>query len=557
MKFISGIALLTVVMMLLSLKQERSETSVLRKEDELTAVIEYSGSFFVPNFNPFIVTQRQTTANFIYEPLGYYNALHEGEFIPRLALRREFSKDLRRITYTLRQGVRWSDGRPFDADDVLFSLELVKKHPALDRVGLWKNTLKSVRKNGPYQVIFELAKPDSTVEWLIADQMIVPQHLWADVADPVTFTNPRPVGTGPFTEVRDFRPQLYKQCRNPYFYEKGRPRVDCLRFPQFSNNDQIQAALIKGEIDWASVFVPNIERVYVQKDPQHHKFWFPPHATVVYQLNTTRKPMNDLAFRRAFAMSMNRGLMIKIAGYGYPSPNPCPTGIGDFYKAWYDQAVCQKYAKYMEHRPTEAKKLLDEAGYRDRNGDGFRENLDGSPIELDIIVPNGWTDWVITVQMTTSFLAAVGIKARLITPEQVVWRNRLITGDFSVGIMSLSVGATPWLSYEQLLNPSYFGVHEMGAHRFKSDRAQQLLKAYGQTIDRNRQKKAVAGLQEIVAENLMVIPLFSNPGWYAYNTKRFEGWVSKNDPFVQPMTWWGVPERGIHVIHLYERGQKP
>ena len=109
----------------------------------------------------------------------------------------------------------------------------------------------------------------------VGEQMIVPEHIWKDVEDPITFLNENPVGTGPFTGVGAFQPQYYEVLKNPNYWQEGKPYIDGFRAPLYPNNDSANLALVGGEIDQASNFVPDIENTYVAKDPEHFHYWFP------------------------------------------------------------------------------------------------------------------------------------------------------------------------------------------------------------------------------------------------------------------------------------------
>ncbi len=181
---------------------------------------------------------------------------------------------------------------------------------------------------------------------------IVPEHQWKSVKDPVAFTNDKPVGTGPFTEVDNFSAQLYTQCRNPHYWDNANLAIDCIRMPQMATNDQVLAAVMKGDIDWFGSFVPDIERLYVGNDPKNNKYWFPASGTVAFNVNfQTKNPgnneaFNDINFRRAFSMAMDRQSMVDIAGYGYPTVNEYPSGLGKAFDSWNNPEVDKKYGKY-------------------------------------------------------------------------------------------------------------------------------------------------------------------------------------------------------------------
>ena len=99
-------------------------------------------------------------------------------------------------------------------------------------------------------------------------------------------------------------------------------------------------------------------------------------------LNTTQKPFSDLAFRQAFSVALDRWEIVDLATYGYASANPHITGIGDFYEKWYNDEINEQYDWLNEYDPDKAMEILDNAGYEDVDGDGFRENPDGTPIDF-------------------------------------------------------------------------------------------------------------------------------------------------------------------------------
>lgn len=178
---------------------ERSELTIHPKEF----------TTFVRNFNPFLgATNLHTTTDFIYEPLVVFNEMHGNTPVFRLAENFTMADDLMSVTFDIRKGVKWSDGKAFTADDVVYSFNLVKEKPELDQSGI-NSWVTGVEKVNDYQVKFRLSEANSNVPYEIAKVPVVPKHVWSKVKDPATFTNENPVGSGPFTEIDTFTPQLY------------------------------------------------------------------------------------------------------------------------------------------------------------------------------------------------------------------------------------------------------------------------------------------------------------------------------------------------------------
>jgi len=108
----------------------------------------------------------------------------------------------------------------------------------------------------------------------LANQIVVPEHIWKDVSDPLTWTNDNPVATGPFTEVTKFESQIYVIEKNPYYWQEGKPAFQGIRFPAYADNDAANLALVNGDLDWAGNFVPDIENTYVAKNSENNHYYF-------------------------------------------------------------------------------------------------------------------------------------------------------------------------------------------------------------------------------------------------------------------------------------------
>lgn len=511
---------------------------------------------WVRNFNPFNQTSaRQSTLDFIYEPLIVFNRFDDNKPTFRLAESFKLADDLKSIEFKLRPNLKWSDGKPLTAADVKFTYDYLKKFPALDFVSIW-TFITGVEAVDGQTVRFTLANPSSLAAEQLAQLPIVPEHVWKDIAEPVTFANETPVGSGPMTEIPRFTGQTYDQCRNPHYWDAATLKVDCMRFPQLADNNQILTATASGTLDWGVSFIPDIENVYVAKDPEHFHFWYSPSSMVAFLFNqetaneNNRKAFSDVKFRRAASMALDRGTMVDVAGYGYPTLNEDPAGMGELYKSWADPSVATDFGTYGKYDADASKALLDEAGYVDKDGDGFRDNPDGSKISFSIIVPSSWTDWIDTVTIAVEGLQAVGLDAKIETPEEAVWTGNLINGTFDAAINSLPASASPYYPYKRAFSASDKGKTRFTAQRWFNADVEKLVTEFTHTADLAKQKEAMNKAQRIVAENMPVMPVFNNPNWYQYNTKRFSGWVTAETPFVNPSISRTNPARLLHLLAL-------
>ncbi|USE00959.1 ABC transporter substrate-binding protein [Vibrio sp. SCSIO 43133] len=527
---------------------ERSELTIHPKEFNT----------FVRNFNPYLgATNLHTTTDFLFEPLVVFNEMHGNKPVFRLAEGFKMSDDLKTVTFDIRKGVKWSDGETFDADDVLFSFNLVQQNPALDQSGI-NSWVEKVEKLNDYQVKFYLTEANSNVPYEIVKVPVVPEHVWKDVKDPTTFTNENPVGSGPFTEIDTFTPQLYVQCRNPNYWDNDNLEVDCLRVPQIANNDQFLGKVVNSEMDWTSSFIPDIDRTYAAASP-NHQYWYPPAGTQAFVVNfknhdaAKKEALTNVDFRRAFSMALDRQTIIDIAFYGGGTVNDFASGLGYAFATWSDEAIHNKYKGYNSYDVEGAKALLEKAGFKDVNGDGFVDTPSGKSFELFIQSPNGWTDFNNTVQLAVEQLAEAGIKAKARTPDFSVYNQAMLEGNYDVAYTNYFHGADPYTYWNSGYNSTLQagdGMPRFAMHFYKNAELDNLLNSFYKTADKDEQLEIAHGIQKIIAQDQVTIPVMSGAYMYQYNTTRFAGWWNEQNPKGRPNIWAGIPERLLHVLDL-------
>ena len=188
---------------------------------------------FVKNFNPFTATGLPS-GSFVkgafYEPLIVTTAAGGGHQYPWLARSWKWSNGNKTLSLQIAQGVQWSDGKPLTARDVVYSLTAGKQDKVLDQIGLYRpgTNIASVKAKGS-TVLINLKTPDSQfVAANLNTVFVIPQHIWSKVANPSTYTNPKPIGSGPFTQVGRFTTQDYVLNKNPHYWVPGAPKVACV-----------------------------------------------------------------------------------------------------------------------------------------------------------------------------------------------------------------------------------------------------------------------------------------------------------------------------------------
>ena len=501
---------------------------------------------FSRNFNPFFEfgDVRWPARHAMYEPMMIYNVM-TGAYVPWLATEVTWSDDNQALQFVLREGVQWSDGRDFSAEDVVWTFEMIRSNPALDSRGL-SEFLASVSLVEPGVVRFELRRPYVPAMEVIAQQPIVPRHIWEGVDDPVSFANDIPVATGPFTEVLDFQTQAYKVGRNVHYW-RGVPEVEALRFLAFPGNEQANLALVTGDVDWAADFVPAIDRIFVGRDEVNHHFWFPlVDGTVFLFANTAAAPFDDVRVRKAMSMAIDRDLVVQVGMHGYTRPADA-TGLSDAYARFRSEDAVAK-GTWVLHDIAAANALLDEAGHP--RGEG------GERFGFQILVPSGFSDWMRAAQVMAHGFAEVGIAAKVKTYDFNTWYEKVQNGEFSVTLGWSEVHETPYGLYRGLMSTQTVSpIGERAVenwHRYGDPKADRLLATLARTRDEAAAQATVDALQDLFVETAPAIPLFPGPAWGEYNTRQYTGFPNADNPYAPLSPSW-APQSLLVLTELRRR----
>ncbi|WP_330323111.1 ABC transporter substrate-binding protein [Streptomyces anulatus] len=483
---------------------------------------------FTRNFNPFAPGQvvAPLTSQAVYEAMLVYNPA-DGKTTPWLATSWETAPDGKTLTFTLRPGVKWSDGKPLTAEDVAYTFALQKK-----LLGGYEY-LESARAEGAGKVVFTLNKPYSPGVFELGKQIIVPKHVWEKVKDPAKETNPDPVGTGPYTQVAAFQSQSYELRRNPEYWQPDKQAVEGIRVLGFSGNDSANLAFVNGEADWTQSFIPDVAKSFVAKNPEHNKYWYPRTGSLVeWTMNTTRAPFDDVAVRKALSRAVDRESVTKVGMNGYTEPADC-TGLSGGYDKWRDTSLA-KSCTWTKHDAAAAGKALDAAGYR-KGEDGKRTLKNGKPFAFDISVGSASSDWLSVANIIKQNLADIGVTATVKSPDWAAVVSGYETGDYDTGIVWSDNGATPYQFYRNTLGTG--SVKPVGTralnnyHRFGTKKADALLDTFAASSDEAGQREQIDALQRLFDEQAPVVPLFPGPEWGSYTDTRFTGWPTEDNPY--------------------------
>jgi peptide/nickel transport system substrate-binding protein len=485
---------------------------------------------------------------FAYETPFRYDPLKD-KFIPWLASGGGWTSK-NTYTMTIRTGVKWSDGQPMTAKDVAYSFNLLKapthpQHPLFADTGL-----KSVKASGN-KVVFTFSGTPAYQEFdnYRFNVAVVPQHIFKSYSTTDITTgnlgNPKKiVGTGPYLYQSGVGASsntvVWK--KNPNWWATSALGLKVA--PQYivdiknGTNAAALSNLLAGNIDLFNNFAPKSAikgrfKTYFDKTPYHlgaNTTWLFP--------NTTKKPLNDPKFRRALAYSINIGQIIDKSYQGLVN-KASPTGLLPIWNKWINkQVVAQDGFSYSAAK---AKATLAAAGYKDTNGDGYVENKDGSAIDLSIVVPNGWSDWMTAIQVISESAKQVGIK---ITPSYPDYAT--LVDDRGHARFDLLLGNdrqmsnTPWTYYQYIYNlPIADNQTTMNYERYVNQTAFNLTQKLNRTPSTNTKayQAVLTSLQKLFLRDLPAIPLWYNGMWSMVNTQYWTGWPSATGNQYTPSSW--------------------
>ncbi|NJP31002.1 ABC transporter substrate-binding protein [Micromonospora thermarum] len=507
------------------------------------------------NNNPFLTTSAAASLGYrwqIYEPLMMWNPVKPADPMkPWLATKAEWSPDYTSVKVTIRTDATWSDGQKVTAEDVAFTYNLVKKYPALNDQGV-PYTEATASGN---EVTIKTSSPQfvnqQKVLWRVP---IVPKHIWEKISDPTTDPVKQPVGSGPYT-LKSFTPATTTLTVRESGYWQDLPKVKELRFTSYTDNSAQTTALANGESEWSFVFIPNYKTVFVAKDQANHKVWAPAILGIhgLY-LNTTKKPFDDPALRRAMNMVIDREdiFVTAEAEYFHPlvkSVTGLPTPAAD--------AFIAPEFKGQEHKVDVegAKALLTGAGYK-LEGNTLKDKT-GKAVTLTLTDPAGWSDYQTSLEIVKDNLSKIGIAATIDKANQDAWFRNVEQGNFDATFRWTEGGATPYDIYRtimdgRVLKPIGTASPAGNFGRFNNPQATEALKAYASATDEAARATAMNTLQKIFVEQMPMIPVGADNIGGAYSTKNWTGWPDDSNPYgaMQPTQ----PNALDVVLHLKPAG---
>lgn len=500
--------------------------------DTLTIQGDNGNPTLVENFNPFQSDQLHGTY-LIYEPLEIPSPI-DGAYTPFLATGYKFT-DPTTLVYTMRQGVKWSDGKDFTSQDVVFTFNLLKKYPALDSKGIWQQ-VNDVSAAGS-DVTVKFKAPSVPFADTVAQTPIVPEHVWSSIGDPTKYTNNTPVGTGPFT-LDKFAPTQYSLKKNAGYWQAGKIAPAEVVFPaQASNQNTNQLDVTSGKFDWAYTFLPDVKQTYVSRDSKHNTYWFPPGGTIGLFLNLTKAPYNDVNFRKGVSLALNRTTIATKAVNGYLDQASQSGVILPNMTKWLDPGLADQ--GLVKQDTSAAQAAFAQAGYTAQGGKLV--GRDGKQATMTITMPGNFSDWVAAAKEVVNQLGAVGIKADLDLPQYAQYSQAIQAGTFDAAFGGFGGTGNVYTDFNNALNSAFAtAVNTPTANnfeRFKDPAVDQALATLASATDSAAQKDAAYKLEQVMYNSVPVVLMYYGGSWGLFSTKNFTGWPSADNPYTLPTNY--------------------
>jgi peptide/nickel transport system substrate-binding protein len=414
----------------------------------------------------------------------------------------------------------------------------------MDIIGMFRegSNIASVKQRGTHGVTIKLKSKDSQFVGVnLNGVFVVPKHVFSKVPDIDKWTNPNPVGSGPFTGVSRFNAQDYVLEKNPRYWQAGKPRIPCLEYIQATSNDAALLQIVSGQADWTHNFVPNVEKAYIAKNPKYyHAFYDVTAYPISLMFDTEKYPYSLVPFRKAVSMAIDRQKVSTLGEYGYAPPTDA-IGISQLFPTWQTNASVKAEAKRLAtYNTAGAKKLLTDNGFK-YEGDNLFDPR-GNRVSFEIHVISGWSDWVASLQIISKNLQDIGIDASVkLEPDWGSWFPNATSTKFVTLLWQIAGTASPYgfffnNMHENTYLPSGEDAVNTGnfAH-FKDPAATRLLDQWKNTLPIAGQKRIATQLQSMWLEKLPIIPLFIGPQWSTYSTKYFHCFPTPKNHYSRPI----------------------
>ncbi|MBU2573865.1 MAG: ABC transporter substrate-binding protein [Elusimicrobia bacterium] len=570
-------------------------SSCAGKKDSGKVIFRGAGSWEIPpafHGNPWAPGGVGSASWYVHEPLFMFLPGNR-QFLPRLGLSMKESKNHKKLTVKLREGVKWHDGHPFTSKDVVTTFIIGYLH----HWAVWQ-LLEGIETPDEHTVVFRWKKPCPHLfkTRALIEKIHSPSHIYGKWAAPIrplmkkeaeylkfrkrmgysaetrkegaafeiekekkavreklySFKPVELTGTGPFKLVTvtasDMRFEKFAEG-----WAAGKIAIDEVQMARWPSNEIIWAFLIAGEIDAAHPATPKeVAEQIIKLNPRMKMVTPSDLAEFGLVFNLGREPMSDLEFRRAVATAIDRDLVRKISYYYGTPVTAYSLGIIKSQRSdWLSPETLQKWEKY-EFNPQKAEEILLAAGYK-RNAKGFWLTPEGKKINLEISTL-GNSDFVLGADSISSQLVKFGIDCHVRIVMGQLYGTKLTSGDFDMVTQFLGDArryGDPATVFENILGK---GGYISTACRFpeevkgpdgKTIKVHKLAKELREYLPEPRRREIIRTLSWVVNKYLPILPVYEkNMLVFITEGKRVSGWPDESHPM------WSAVSTGMEGVYI-------
>jgi peptide/nickel transport system substrate-binding protein len=534
-----------------------SSSASTTKQGAPLVIVDNTGQVFAQTFNPYVSTSlgvEENMQSLTYEPLLEFNIMQPTQApIPWLATHYAWSNGGKTLTFTIRPGVKFSDGTPMTASDVAFTFNLLKNNSSLASQAPAPTPVPvSATAPNATTAVLTFAQPEYANLFLIGSTYVLPEHIWQSVSNPATYADATPVGTGPY-ELSSYSSQKVTFKQNPYYWQKSKVTVPEVIFPSYVSNTTANPALDSGQIGYAGNDVANVQSNYLSSSPDNHTWtsnqpWFADNNVVTLWLNTTKAPLNDAKVRLAISAGIDRQ---QLSAQGETNYEPAATSSSGLLLPTQSALLDPSYNNDISPTSNTSKvsQLLTSDGYTKTGGKWMKN---GQPIKFAIEDPSSYTDYATDAQLIANQLNAEGFEVSFDGVQATQWYSDYPVGNFDAIIHWSNQGPTPYDYFDYWMDNNLsapVGKTAGGDYgRYDNPQAQQALAQYAGTDNTATQQQALNTLETIVSTQAPVIPLLYGAAWYEYSTKDYTGWPTQSNQYIDPVP--NSPYMEYTLLHL-------
>ena len=479
------------------------------------------------------LAESYTIYELIYDSM--YDLNLDGSFQLTVADSVSVSDDGMTYTYKIKQGIKWHDGQPFTAKDIAFSYTLYKNRDDFPTLHSYTEHFVSSTATDDTTLVLKLDQAIPNIESRLVFLYILPEHIWKAYTDNAAeFENLEMIGSGPF-KMKEYKPNEFIDLSTNVDYQSGRAKVDEVIFQVFSSPDVLVQAIKTGQVDMitelpntsvealktaanvkvavGAPFAPNISDIIInQVDPVN----CPPEADG--GVCSGHPALRDKQVRLALAYATDKEKLIDVVliGYGTPGIALIPDGMGE----WFNSSI-----KDFEFDTAKANQLLDDAGYKDANGDGIRDMPDGSrPLTFRL----NWPTSSIVAPRMAELLGEMWKEIGITLEPQAIEDDALTSKccpalDYDLMLWGWVADPDPaTLLIIPATDQIVTGYNETG---YSNPRYDELNVQQGTELDHAKRVQMVWEMQKIVHDDVVYIIPFNYKQIQAYRTDRFTGWL--------------------------------